>query len=562
MRIRLVLIPVCCILLSFGSCIPRPGLEELKLSYIQKWKEFYPTRALAAGDRQAASIFEYPDQAAVDAWVRYNRLTANTGAIFNRQVAAEDRINIRLLVRQARLELDFWETKKGYINNPTYYSGLVSQAMTHLLMRDRLTPEEKAFALKARLSGVSRLCRLGMEKLERGRPHEIASAVANLESSADFYEGSLQKLAAAWEPDLELLGQRCRQTAEDIRALAAHIRGQVSPELADIRGYDDYAAGLLLYTDQDLTPEALAESALAEMKLVRGLMVEESQKWWQDTQQDAVPDNVLDLALAAMENERQANEAGFLDEFSRLTDEAEKFVIEQNIATVPMPRTLKIALSPKHFAGAAVGGVYSSGPFDPEAATLFYLPSIPDSSSQEARDGFYRSFNTHFNTMIIAHELYPGHYLQQKISSANPHQVRTLFSNPVTVEGWGSFCELLTLDLGWGNRLTRLAHLRKRLENATRAYTSVKVHCDNWSKEQLKIFAVEEGLLPPQFAANLRDRVMRSPFQITSYYLGFTAFVSLYEQEKARLGKDFNTRSFTDRVLSEGGIPVELISFP
>ena len=37
-----------------------------------------------------------------------------------------------------------------------------------------------------------------------------------------------------------------------------------------------------------------------------------------------------------------------------------------------------------------------------------------------ASEGFYRSFNSHFNTMIITHEIYPGHYLQLKAAARHP----------------------------------------------------------------------------------------------------------------------------------------------
>ena len=87
--------------------------------------------------------------------------------------------------------------------------------------------------------------------------------------------------------------------------------------------------------------------------------------------------------------------------------------------------------------------------------------------------------------MIIAHEIYPGHYLQLKVAAGEAPALRSLFANGVYVEGWGTFSEELMLDAGWDdhNRLTRLAHLRKRLENATRAYVSVMVHVHDWNEE-------------------------------------------------------------------------------
>jgi uncharacterized protein (DUF885 family) len=260
-----------------------------------------------------------------------------------------------------------------------------------------------------------------------------------------------------------------------------------------------------------------------------------------------------------MEENREKRQKDFLEYFKDLIDRSEDFIREQDIATLPEERTLFTALSPSHFAGAAVGGVYAAGPFNPGAVTLFYLPTIPDDAPDGAKEGFYRSFNNHFNTMIITHEIFPGHYMQSKIAASNPRIVRGLFGDGLYVEGWATLCEVITLDDGWNgyDKLDRLAHLRKRLENATRAYTSVQVHCFGWGKEEVARFAVEEGLLAPQFALNLWDRVTGSPLQLTSYFLGFRKFSELLEEEKERLGESFELKRFCDAVLQAGAVSID-----
>ena len=266
--------------------------------------------------------------------------------------------------------------------------------------------------------------------------------------------------------------------------------------------------------------------------------------------------------MTAMEEARSDNRSDFLNFFKELTEKAETFLVEKDLATVPLPRTMYVGLSPDHFSGAAVGGVYPTGPFNPGADTLFYLPSIPDDSTPEQKNGFYRSFNDHFNTMIIAHEIYPGHYQQYKVAVNKAPAARSLFANGVYVEGWGTFSEELMLDAGWsnGDKLTRLAHLRKRLENAVRAYTSVMVHIHGWDKERLMKFATGRGLLAPQFAINLWNRVMNNPLQIPSYFLGFHGFRKLWQEEQARLGDNFTTREFVDSVLQAGPIPIDALT--
>ena len=99
--------------------------------------------------------------------------------------------------------------------------------------------------------------------------------------------------------------------------------------------------------------------------------------------------------------------------------------------------------------------------------------------------------------------------------------------------------------------------MRKRLENANRAYTSVMVHCKEWTKEDVMQFSTETSLLAPQFAKSLWGRLMRSPMQMTSYFLGGKQFTDLLAAEKARLGADFNLKKFMDTVMQVGPIPIE-----
>ena len=467
------------------------------------------------------------------------------------------------------MEMERWQYDRVLENQAIYYAELISQALTYLLVRDQFDNKDKLLVLQARLQGVESLAQYGLKSLKNGSPQRSERAVRILEQTREFYEKQLPAISTEWNGGKEdsQLEQQILQTRNAIAELSEHIKTKVLPvaSIPDKFDSEDYARKLLIYVDSDLSPQQLKSSALKDIDRTRELMSKLARSWWQEnnsqTPVPTVENDLLHKTMAIMEKDRANNREDFLAFFSRLTGEAESFVIEHEIATVPLPATLKVALSPDHFSGAAYGGVYPTGPFNPDASTLFYLPSIPDDSSDEQKNGFYRSFNTHFNTMIIAHEMLPGHYLQYKVGVSTAPALRSLFANGVYVEGWGTFSEELMLNAGWGdgNKMTRLAHLRKRLENATRAYISVMVHHEGWQKQQVIDFARERGLLAPQFATNLWNRVMNNPLQIPSYFLGFHAFRTLWEREKTRLGDAFNTRDFVDGVLRAGPIPIDAL---
>ncbi len=552
-----------------GTVQAKPDLNELVNAYIEEWVGFYPSEALSNGLKEAAWEFENFSGNRVGEWINYNRRTLEILESLP-DLSIDEQVDARVLRRQANRELERWVHDEALVNQPSWYAEVISQALTYILVREQFTPEEKFDAILQRLPGVQSMCKLGIVNLQDGSPERTRRAVEILERIRTFYQGSLPGLMHDWSggKQQEQVTQVIDDTVNSVDTLLYHIREDVLPDASILDRLDDqdYARKLRIYTDSELTPDQLRDSAAAEIEEVRRLMVIEAKAWWKEqgsTSSIPVDENeLLEAVMAKMEEARSDNRSDFLDFFRDLTDRAERFLVEHGLATVPFPRTIYVGLSPDHFSGAAYGGVYSTGPFNPGADTLFYLPSIPDDSTPEQKNGFYRSFNDHFNTMIIAHEIYPGHYLQLKVAAATAAALRSLFGNGVYIEGWGTFSEELMLDAGWDdhNRLTRLAHLRKRLENATRAYVSVMVHVEDWNKDQVMEFAVTRGLLPPQFALNLWVRVMNNPLQIPSYFLGFHGFRELWQQENERLGENFNTREFVDRVLSAGPIPIDALT--
>ena len=366
----------------------------------------------------------------------------------------------------------------------------------------------------------------------------------------------------------------------DLRIDLRLIRNRTEAELARWRpegpaldgsrtfplGKEAFEAELRRYYGMDLTPEEVSERALDEIRAVRRLMGQTAAAHWRESRPgESVPgdeNELLTWALARMEENRASNQLEFLELFTRFAREAEAFVREREIATLPAERTLEIVLTPAS-AGPAqrIGFVDPAPPFDPTAVTVLSLPTIEDSLPEGEKEDFYRSFNNHFNKAIIIHELFPGHYMQLKIASQNPRRARILFPYAPFGEGWATLVERIALDAGWddGNRLTYLAHLRKRMENANRAYTSVQAHCFGWTEEEVLRFSEEEALVAPQFAQSLWGRLQRSPMQMTSYFLGADHLTRILEAEKERLGEAFQVRAFTDRILRAGAVPFDMI---
>ena len=269
-------------------------------------------------------------------------------------------------------------------------------------------------------------------------------------------------------------------------------------------------------------------------------------------------DAVIKLALSDMEKDVTANAEEYTAFWNGLSDSIADFLREKNICSVPINQTLSIQPAPESAGPAArIGWVSSAPPFAPNPWTTLYLPSVPDTLDAKEQAEFWASFNKPFNRMIAIHELFPGHYMQIKMARESPHKVRLLFPYGPYIEGWATFCEKIVLDAGWDadKPLSRLAHLRKRLENANRAYTSVMVHCHDWDESKVMEFSTQVSLLAPQFAKSLWGRLLRGPMQMTSYFYGGQEFRDLYDSERELQGEKFVLKDFMDTILRAGPIP-------
>ena len=541
---------------------PTETIQVVADDYLDEWADFYPSRALSAGQVEASSRLEDFGPPRIAAWLAFNQHALTRLQDLPDPSTLDDGIDRRLLEGQIQRELFQWGESEAHRTDPQTYSSLINHSLTAVLVRGNLSDEMKVVAVLNRLQALQTLCDTARHNLVDGRPAATDAAIRDVRSTAAFIEDNLVSALDLADDgaDLEVFATAPAETAEALNDFAEWMESELRPSMSDAYGEAFYARKLALAYGARMTPEHLEQIATEEIIAVRGLMEKLARGSWQN---DSAADfnEIIQPILAEMESHRAADQQAFLQEFLDLIDRSRNFLEDKDLIDLPQHETLFTGLSPSHFAGAAVGGVYSAGPFDPEAETLFYLPSVPDTAPQAARDGFYRSFNSHFNTMIITHEIYPGHYLQLKVAAQHPSRIRALFTGDDFTEGWASFVEQMTLDAGWDDDqpLTRMAHLRKRLENAVRAYVSVQVHCRGWTSDELGAFAVETGLLPPQFAENLWRRALLSPIQLPSYFVGFRVFDEAYRRGQELSGDAFSTKAFNNAVVNSGGIPMDML---
>jgi uncharacterized protein (DUF885 family) len=547
---------------ALSKSAPSPG--QCVADYLEAYWRAFPSRATEMGRHQEDARLEDLSPSARARWRRVNLETRARIAGVSRSstLDLEDRLDLELLARHVEEEIFDWDEMKRPERDPLFWTGILGNATVFLLVReDRPRPERLANAVR-RAAALPRLTRQARQALSQGDPARISPELTRLaagqaRAAGEFYRAGFPSLYPGPE------GSRARQTArEAARALASFAdfldslagRARGSPRLGA-----HYARAFALATGIEQPPEAVraqAERDLADKKVEAAQYGRSVWSQFFPEEAPASDDALLSRLFARVAQDRARSTDEFVDDYRRLVADVEAFLRSHPIVTLPDPLTLLVDRSPGFFVGQSVGGVYAAGPYAPEGQTLWFLPTPPDSAGPEARDAFFRDFNHHFNVMITPHEILPGHYLQLKFAARHPRKVRAIFSDGVYVEGWGTFCERLMLDQGWGGPLDRLAHLKKQLENTARAIVDVWVHTGSASREDVIGFVKEKALQDDQFASNMWTRAISTPTQITTYYLGYRQVRGLFDEVKAARGAQFALRAFMDAMMELGPVPV------
>jgi hypothetical protein len=533
--------------------------------YVDAYLTMFPSRATANGRYTSDDRLERLDQEHRASWIRFNE---DSSLALRKALASDpepaERIDLELLLRQVQQELLEWRDVDRPRTDPLFWSEILSQSTVYLaLRRDRPASVRLGYAAD-RTDQVPRLVdeallALGSTAADQVIPERAAAAAERLSALAEFYRSGLPAAEGASPALARRLRRSGNAAARAIDKLAARAKTMAASGRADFRLGDDYQERFQIVTGINTPVRRVLATARRELAERRQEAAAYGRGVWSQFYPDQIAPvddrQVLRQLFAAIEAARPSSTAELVAQFTADTDAAFAFAADHRLLSLPEPRTLVIGTAPAWLGGQSVGGVYPAGPFQPEAETLFLLPNIPDSAPEAAKARFFSAFNSAFNRMIVAHELVPGHYVQLKIAARQPHPIRSLFGDGVYTEGWGSFCERLMLDLGWGGPPERLAHYKKQLENSARLIADISVHTKGWDQPRLTSFLRDDALIDAQFAANMWQRAVLTSPQLTSYQLGYRDIHALWQDWYLRHA-DQPPGRFVDAMLSLGAIPV------
>src|SRR3954468_7821461 len=160
------------------------------------------------------------------------------------------------------------------------------------------------------------------------------------------------------------------------------------------------------------------------------------------------------------------------------------------------------------------------------------------------------------------HETIPGHHLQGAIALERKsiHPIGRYMGNSGYLEGWALYAERLADEMGlFSGDLDRLGMLSSQALRAVRLVVDSGLHTGGWTRQQAIDFMLAHTAEDHGDVVSEVDRYIIYPGQATAYMLGKLEISMAREEAKAAMGGKFDIKSFHDRVLEDGAIPVSFL---
>jgi len=163
--------------------------------------------------------------------------------------------------------------------------------------------------------------------------------------------------------------------------------------------------------------------------------------------------------------------------------------------------------------------------------------------------------------ILTIHEAYPGHYVQLEYSNRHPSLVRKVLSSGTFAEGWAVYTEQTMLDQGYGegNLQLRLNQLKFYLRAVANAILDHKMHCSEMTDDQALAFLREQAFQSEGEARLKIVRAKQTSVQLSTYFVGRTAFYRLRQAVQREQGDAFQLGRYHEAVLAHGTLPVKYL---
>ncbi len=516
---------------------------------------------------------------------------------------ADGRLELDTIRNQLELARFAIEVEDLWHSDPLGYTYLISAGLDDLVSRDFAPLETRAQSVAARLEGLPEfiaqiLANLADPAALRRPQTEVALAqLAGLETliSVELPE----RTAEASEAERKRIAVAIPEALAAVDSLAAHLEAAIPKAEGTWRlGSKPFATKLALTLQTELSADELLRLAYSEHarvsdemyflaeELDAGMNIKTRKRaaahgaGANPSERASMIREVLSELAADHPRPEQLRAAAEAN-LSRL----DAFVRAQALVPTDDAEVLEVIWTPPHAQGVAIAGLAAPAPLDADKPGLpsFYLVQpLPKTWDEFTRDSFLREYNTFMLEILSIHEAIPGHFVQLYWGKREPSKVRRVFQNGPFVEGWAVYTERLMVEAGYAGagpepgakrprglskalwavqtddalraKAIRLHGLKFYLRTVTNAILDHEIHAGDMGRDEAVEFMVERSFQERGEAEGKWTRAQITSTQLSTYFVGATAWFRLRAQAEAM--PDFDLMRFHEAALGHGAPPV------
>ncbi len=539
--------------------------------YLEADFSFSPLRASRLGDHRFDAML---DDVSAPARARRVELVRQTlerlpKLVDYAKLSRDGQVDFEIL--RDRLQLDLWldEHEKPYERDPRICTGLATDCVYVLFTQSTLPLETNVTNALARMKLVPGLLAAGREALQNPPRVLTETTIRQNKGAIAFYETELftligetpQKAAlqAASLPVIAALQQHQKFLEQELlpRATGEWRLGQ-----------ERFAEKLLLELDAGVTADqVLAEAEVHLTQTHRDMLLIARQLWGRYFPKEPLPADddagrraTLQRVIAEIGlDHSQPNELA-RDAIATVTD-LKQFIADRDILKLPVPDRCRIIEMPEFQRGNSVAFLDAAPPLDTSASSIYAISPPPQDWEPARAESYLGEYNRQMLRILTIHEAYPGHYVQLEYANRHPSMIRRILGSGVYAEGWANYCEQMILDQGYGadDLPLRMMQLKFFLRSVANSILDHKMHCTDMTDEEAVRFLTEDAF---QGEGEARLKVIRSKqssCQLSTYFVGRSAFIRLRREVQREQGSDFHLGRYHEAALEQGTVPVKYL---
>jgi len=561
--------------MSFCAVSPQDkAFSRLAARYVDEYPALSPVSATGLGDHRFDRLLdEVSDRARQEKRDFFLGIQTQLKRIDPAQLSRVHQVDHTLLKHELEASLWSLQVLQEWAWNPLVYTRLSGGAIYRLMSRDFAPLPERLSHVTDRLQQFSRLFRQIRATLQVKRVPKI-----HAETAVRQNRGVLSILDNMVRPHLDLL-----QPAEQKRLKQAMAQARIEVDKHQQwleqtllpQAQADFRLGKTLY-DQKLAytlntafaRQDIRRRGEQELKRVQNEMYAIAKPvylvQYPYTQFPAAPSWAYKQAIIRVCLELAYQETPEPDQVvtcaQQTLAQATDFVKAHDLVTLP-PDPVEIIIMPEFQRGVALAYCDSPGPLDRGLKTFYAVAPLPEDWTDEQIRSFLREYNVRSIHDLTMHEAMPGHFLQLAHANRYPGKLRALLASGVFIEGWAIYSERMMIDAGYldNDPLMRLINLKWYLRGIANALMDQAIHAGDMTREQAMKLMMEDTFQEEREAAAKWVRAQLTSAQLSTYFVGTLEHFDLRRDIEKAWGRDFNLKTYHDKILSFGSPPVQVV---